>query len=93
MGGQDCVRPTVFYPAKLALGARKFSFVMDFIPHALPVPRGHWVLFEMQNGGRGGRLAVLCGADASMDVTWPLDVYSHTLRESRMFLPTNSHLV
>ena len=88
MGGQDCIRPTVFYPAKQALGARQFSFVMDFISLALPVPRGHWVLSgcKMEEGGE--RLAVLCGADASLDVTWPLDVYSHTLRESRMILPT-----
>jgi len=54
VGGQDRLRPTVFYPAKQALGARKFSFVVNFISLALPVLRGHST-FRDAKWRRGGK--------------------------------------
>jgi len=59
VGGQDRVRPTVFYPAKQALGARQFSFVVNFISLALPVPRGHGA-FRDAKWRKGGKDSLCC---------------------------------
>ena len=56
MGGQDRIRPTVFYPAKQALGARQFSFVVNFISLALPVPRGPGAFRDAKWRKGGGKI-------------------------------------